>query len=401
MKSIISKLNPKLIRFASLEFFFWATCSTYYPFLVVFLIDRGYNNTTIGTLLAINSFTVIFAQPFWGMVSDWIRSVKKVFIFCIAFSACIILSMPLYESVLLLGLMLAIITFFESAMAPLMDSWVIQGIKTEQDISYGNIRLWGSIGFSITAYILGVIVDHTSIYTIFPAYAILAALTVLRAVKVKVDNPAEHRTSFADLKIERLLHNYYYVVFLIFAIVLFVPHRGSFMFLAQLMEEVGGTGEQLGLCFSIMAISEVPIFLCSKHLIKKFKPVHLILASTIFFIFRQVLLLLASTPTDVILLQVLQGPSFALFLTGAVYYVDSLAPQELKSTAQTVASAVFFGGSGVIGSLGGGWFLDHLSLTQMYQTGVIISVVISVFFVISFPVGKWLVQKSQQTVKDI
>lgn len=386
-KNVIKQPNSKLIRFTSLEFFFWATMSTYYPFLVVFLIYKGYNSTVIGTILAINSLVVVLAQPFWGMASDWVRSVKKVFILCLATSGCIILTLPLYQSVFVIGLVLAIITFFESAMGPLLDSWVIQGIQSEENITYGNIRLWGSLGFSIVAYIAGTIVDYTSIFMIFPIFAVLAAVTIVFSIKVKSDEPIEH-FSPADLKIGKLIKNYNYVIFVIFALTLFIPHRGSLLFLAKLMEQLGGTQEEFGLCFSVMALSEVPIFLFSQRLIKKYKPVHLILVSTVFFVLRQVFFLLASAPIHVILLQTLQGPAFALFLTGTVYYIDSLAPQELKSTAQTLASAVFFGGSGIIGSYGGGWFIDHLSLRQMYQVGIVISIVVSVLFVLSFPVGK-------------
>ena len=33
---------------------------------------------------------------------------------------------------------------------------VIQEIRNEQDLSFGNIRLWGILGYSLFAYILGI-----------------------------------------------------------------------------------------------------------------------------------------------------------------------------------------------------------------------------------------------------
>jgi len=62
---------------------------------------------------------------------------------------------------------------------------------------------------------------------------------------------------------------------------------------------------------------------------------------------------IAILPIHIILIQALQGLSFALFLTGTVYYIDSLGPQKLKATAQTVAVALYSGMSGIIGSHGG------------------------------------------------
>lgn len=387
--NILNKLpSINILKFTSLEFFFWATLSTYYPFVVVFLMSKGYSSTIIGVILSINSFVVVIAQPFWGMISDWVRSVKKVFILCLSLAACIMLTLPLYQSILSLIVVFILLTFFESPLVPLMDSWVIQGIQTEKNIAYGNIRLWGSIGFSLFVYVIGKTLDYVSIHIIFPTFVVLAIITIFLSSTIKITASAE-RIPFKNLKIGRLLKNYYYVTFLLFAVTLFIPHRASALFLANLIAHVDGTQEQLGLCFSLMALSEVPIFIFSRQLIKRYKPVHLILVSTVFFIIRHVLFLYASTPLQAILLQMLQGPSFALFLIGTVYYINALAPDSLKSTAQTVGSAVFFGVSGIIGSFGGGWIIDNLGLHHMYLLGIIMSAVISILFILSLFLGKW------------
>ena len=134
-KRIFDKMNPKQANLSALQFIFWATFAAYYPFTVVFLQAKGFNNTTIGTILSINSFIVIFAQPFWGMVSDRLRSVKKVFLFCMIVAALIIQFFPVISSVIGMALLLATLTMFESPLSPLMDSWVIQEIRNEQDLS--------------------------------------------------------------------------------------------------------------------------------------------------------------------------------------------------------------------------------------------------------------------------
>jgi PPP family 3-phenylpropionic acid transporter len=391
MRNIVKQLNPKLLHFASLEFFFWIMCAAYYPFVVVYLSSKGYNNTTIGMIMAVNSFVLVFAQPFWGMVSDWLQSVKKVFIILLTVSACIYLSVPLYNSAFIIGIVLAVLTFFESSMAPLLDSWVVQGTKSEESISYGSVRLWGSIGFAIMVYIFGKMTNIFSINILFPSYAIFAVLTILICIKIKTDKPVVS-VSFAHLKVGKLFKNYYYIVFLIFATVLFIPHRSAFIFMPKLIEELGGSKVELGIAYSVMALCEAPIFLFSKYLTQKFKPVQMILLSTIFFTIRQLLFSIATAPIHAILIQSLQGPSFALFLAGTVYYIDSHAPQELKAFAQTFASAIFAGIGGIIASYGGGWVIDNLGLVKMYQLGIIISIVISIIFILSFPVGKLLVK---------
>jgi MFS family permease len=297
MKNLLIKIrsiHPKQLQYSVLEFIFWATFAAYYPFVVVFLRNKGFSNTIIGTIVAINSLIVVFAQPFWGIVSDWMRSVKKVFIICLTAAIILLQPVPFISSAVFVGIVLALVTAFESPLVPF------------------------------------------------------------------------------------------------FAMVIIIPHRSAFIFLPNLMEMVGGSDGELGMVFTIMAISEIPIFLYSKILIRKFKPLNLILFSTIFFILRQALYLVSTTPFHVLAIQLLQGPSFALFINGAVYYIDELAPPELKATAQTFATSMFFGISGIIGSYVGGWMIDSYGLRSIYWIGVFVSIAISVLFFFSLNINRIL-----------
>ncbi len=157
---------------------------------------------------------------------------------------------------------------------------------------------------------------------------------------------------------------------------------------------MGGSEGELGMVFAIMAISEIPVFLYSKALISRFKPVSLILVSAIFFILRQALYLVVRTPFHVLLVQLLQGPSFALFTNGVVYYIDELAPPELKATAQTFANSVFFGIGGIIASYVGGWMVDSYGLKSIYLVGFLVSIAVVLLFFCSLGINKVLRQHS-------
>jgi PPP family 3-phenylpropionic acid transporter len=391
IKKIFGNANTKAVSLSSLEFSFWITFAAYYPLLVVFLRSKGYSNTTIGTIVAANSFITIFAQPFWGMISDKLRSIRKVFIFGLSAAIILLQPLPIIESATITGIILAIVTFFESPLNPLLDSWIIEGIRSETNIAYGQIRLWGSIGFAIFVYIYGKIADMYSTNYLFMIFGVMGLLTIFLSTRIKVDKPVLP-SKIKSLNFGRLFTSYPYISFVAFAAILFIPHRGAFIFLPNLMESVSGSKTILGLSFSIMALSEVPIFLFSRMLLKKFKPIHFILVSTIFFILRQFLYPLVTLPFHVILIQALQGPSFALFLTGAVYYIDSIAPDELKSTAQTLATSMFIGFSGIIGSYGGGWVIDHFGLNSLYHIGIWVSIAVTLLFLASLQIGKLHVQ---------
>ncbi len=220
---------------------------------------------------------------------------------------------------------------------------------------------------------------------------------MLISSRINEDNPVSTAMAAKDLKVGRLLKNYRYLAFLLFSVVIYIPHKASSSFLPNLIESVGGTKADVALASSLTAFAEVPMFLMNTKLLKKFKPTQLILASAVFFILRQIGCLVAATPAQVILVQILNGAAFALFLNGAVYYIDSLAPDELKATAQTVATSLYVGASGIISSYGGGWVIDNLGLAALHRAGAYISLGITALFVASFPIIDKIEQRNRKT----
>lgn len=377
----------KRLKFSAIEFFFWAACSAYYPYFVIFLRDRGLSNTTIGTIAAIVSSIVVFAHPFWGMMSDFLNSVKKVFILAIAAASVLLLTLPLYQKAVILGLVLVLVTFFESPLMPLLDSWLVRSIKDDETISYGSVRFWGSVGFALMVLVMGVVVDRFGIEIIFWIYASLSLLTITACLFIKDVKPAQ-AASFKNFQPGNLLKIRPYLFFIILSTILFMPHRASMVFLPTLFEHIGGTGKEYGILYFLMAMSEVPVFIFSGRLLSKFKPKTLIGISLPFFILRQILYSMTTTPVQAILIQLIHGLSLGLFLAGSVFYIYELAPEHLKATAQTLATSMYFGLSGIVGNMAGGFIIDKYGLKLFYQIGCIVSVIAAILFIIELMIDK-------------
>lgn len=373
----------KQLHFSILEFFFWASYATYQPFLILYLQNKGLSNISIGSIMSINSLIVIFSPPLWGNISDRIQSHKKIFIILMIMNALIVQTIPFLNSSLMLALALFLLAVFESPLAPLLDSWVINEIRHDENASYGNIRLWGSLSFSIFAFIFGLFASPDSLKYYFFIFGIMVIPIVILAGKTEEGEEVIEDRPKEKPNIALLFKNFSYISFLVFAILLYIPHRASFTFMPNLIMLVGGSTNTQGFASAIMAFSEVPMFLATRRMLRRYKPLHLILASSLFFILRQVIYFYASSPSHVLLAQILHGPSFALFLNGSVYYIDSLAPDNLKSTAQTLATSLYMGLSGVIANFGGGLIIDNLGLKKLYSLGIIIILVGLFLFSIS------------------
>ncbi|WJH34539.1 MFS transporter [Paenibacillus sp. CC-CFT747] len=143
-------MNNQTHLLRGLNFFFFATQSILLPLLPLYFALRGFTNQEIGLFMMIGPFVAVFAQPMWGYLSDRLQSIKWI-IFTL-WALTIASSFGLffaagYSATLLFVLLLY---FFMLPATPLLDSLNIR-MAMERGLSYGSIRMWGSVGFLLLA----------------------------------------------------------------------------------------------------------------------------------------------------------------------------------------------------------------------------------------------------------
>src|SRR5262245_23030427 len=69
--------------------------------------------------------------------------------------------------------------------------------------------------------------------------------------------------------------------------------------------------------------------------------------------------------------QTVHGVSVVGLLMGGPLYLDVVAPEKLRSTAQALLSMVGVGIAGIVSNLGSGWLLDNAGINALYAvTGI-------------------------------
>src|SRR5690625_5931385 len=176
-----------LVPLKMLLFSFHATNTIILSFLPLYLDFRGLNETEIGWVLAVGPLASIFAQPFFGYLSDIYKTVRGILLVCVI--GLLIFSTLFFQMNTLLSIMLmgAVFYFFTTPIGALGDS-LAQRRADELNISFGTIRMWGSVGFATSALIVGEILARAGIeYMIWPYlfFGTLALLVVFRLKDVK------------------------------------------------------------------------------------------------------------------------------------------------------------------------------------------------------------------------
>lgn len=372
------------ITFALIYFLFMLARAVFGPFVTVYLQEKGLSAEQIGVISGINSFAIIVTQPIWGIVADRIQSRKKTLILCMVAQAIFAVSLIFANTYLALAVAFCIYTSFSSSEGPLMDTWALTSIKEAGDPNgMGPVKMWGCIGFSISSIVSGIFISHYSTDAVIPIFAGLLIVIAICLGFFRSESTPTKATTFKEMQLGRIFKDKQFIIFLVYVFFMQLAHRGSYTFYSLLIKDLGGNNDLVGYASALMFVSEAVIMFLSKKMLSKSKPEVLVMLSSLFFITWHFFLSISTRPIHVVLSCLMDGPSFALFTVGCLYYMDSIAPPDIRTTYQTVAYSVYFGLSGIVGNMAGGWLIENLGYRPMYWIGMAVTFTSTVLFYIA------------------
>ncbi len=376
-----ARLRRVKITFAAIYFFFMLARAVFGPFITLYLEEKGLSAEQIGLITGINSFVIILSQPVWGIVSDKIQSTRKTLIICVLFQAVFAMSLLIASDMFLIAGAFIVYTSFSSSEGPLMDTWALTSIKSAGDPNgMGPVKMWGCIGFSLSSVVSGLFISRYSTSAIIPVFSGMLLGLGIVLFFVRTEGAPAKASSLREMQLGRVLKDKRFLIFLCYAFFMQLAHRGNFTFYPLLIKQLGGENSLVGYASALMFVSEAVIMFLSKKMLKKVRPEVLVMASSFAFALWHLFLSFARTPVHVVLACLMDGPSFALFTIGVLYYMDSIAPPDIRTTYQTAAYSVYFGLSGIVGNMASGWMIDNLGYRPMYWIGMGVTVGSTVVF---------------------
>ncbi|MCL2060709.1 MAG: MFS transporter [Oscillospiraceae bacterium] len=375
VKRAVTGLPQGYVRFSSIEFMFWAAMASG-SFTTVFLQAQGFTALQIGSMNAAFMTINIVAPPLWGVLSDKLRSGRKVFAVCMMVSSAFWVLLPnavRWVSPLIVLLVLPLNRLFGAPTNALLDSWIIQRVNSSENrLSYGPIRLWGSIGFAIVAITYGELLKSSPIDIVFYGFGIAAIPCALLALRTD-DSGGAAKTAMKlrDMQVSRILKTAPLTAFLLFIMFLYMPVNASFTFLPFLLQSVGERSAFVGTIVGVRALLEIPLLFFSARLLKRFKLTNLIITCACVYSLEMSLYMFCRNSVQILVVQCIHGLAFGLYLGCQAQHIFKLAPKGLAATAQTLAGcATAF--AGIIGNLLGGAIVNAFNVQMFYMFSAII-----------------------------
>lgn len=368
------KVMPLLSGF---YFFYYATIGAFLPYWSLYLEKTGFDKAQIGVLMAITMIARVFAPSLWGYLAD--ATGKSMLWIRIATLAELLAWLAIFwlpANFISFFVIMLFFSFFQNAIIPQFEvvtlSWLAKQ-KNSSVSSYGNIRLWGSIGFIVAVFSLGVLFDYFSLAILPVILAILAFVCFINAwlvaepntqsinthvtVDSKTNNDIQKHIQTKDSFIA-LLKKPVIAWFFLAQFILLLSHAPFYSFYSNYLAAHDYSNTRIGFLWSVGVLAEVLLFTQSQWILQKYQEKSLVFFCLFITAMRWFLVALA--PSLFMLqffAQCIHAFSFALFQSVAMQLIFREFQSNQQGRAQALYSSCW--GLGVaIGSVIVGHFWD-------------------------------------------
>ncbi len=98
--------------FVCIYLLFMTSRAIFNPYVTVYLQEKGFATEKIGLITGANSLVLIIAQPFWGIITDKLRSAKYTLVICLMFQAAFSLALVYCNTFLMVAACFCLYGFF-------------------------------------------------------------------------------------------------------------------------------------------------------------------------------------------------------------------------------------------------------------------------------------------------
>ncbi len=357
----------------------YASVGVFYPYYALYFKSLGITYSRIGILIAISGVVTLLISQFWGYLADVVISKRAVL--AISTLGCSLMFLGFSFGSLFWHFVILMLfqRFFASPRAHVINSLLLHHPGGKEN--FALVRSYGSIGFIIMNFMTGYLAASLGLTIIFPLY-LLVSLFLLLIIRYlperKFEDDGEAPHGFWHIQKE-LLKNPCIVFLLLVVFFHQSAHASATIFLTFVIQENGGNEAVIGMLYSYAAALEVPMFFMLDRVIRAVGEIKLILLAIVAQLVRWLLTYTADSLADFIIIQSLHCISFGVFYLSAASYINRMAPERLKASAQTLMGLVYYGFSVIFSQLVGGRIADLVGLKGLYLfvSGV---AVIALFF---------------------
>jgi PPP family 3-phenylpropionic acid transporter len=364
-------------------FTYFGSLGIFFPYFSLYLRENaGLSGTQLGVVLAISPLVGMIAQPLWGQVADRTGARSRVLAFLTLGTALGYAGLGLAQGFGHILIAMAALASVGTAVFPLMISVSLAILRDEGRHAFGRVRVWGTIGYFILILLFpwclnfyqppGVVhstgreISQPGLGLMFPITAALVLVAAFIAFVLPQKGAVALRAQRGDWR--ELMRNGPFLRFLFFALAAHFLMHGPMWLFPLFVRSRGGDLEMIRAMWILMLTFEVPLVLLTGSGLKRLGARGLLAVGVFAGGLRWTLCAVLTDPMLLFAVQALHGVTVVGLNLGSPLYLDTVAPERLRSTAQGILSMVGMGIAGIASNTAAGWLVDHGGTDALYLT---------------------------------
>ena len=378
-------LRKNILLFSLFFLLFFAGIGLIMPFLSLQFKAVGYNGVQISLLNMLSALAVILTAPQYGLIFDRSKDKRLILLISLTIATETLFLIPYLR---VFGAMLVIYTInrviiSSSITASENLSYQVSADKNgEEKAAFGSLRMWGSLGFALTALLGGKIFQdyglllNDQIFLGFMAAAFVVLLLMPESIFRERRTAETIETSLSTRGVIKLIAKDRYLLLTVVALALTDPlFDGVRSFEPIFMEELGLPVSVIGLAATLSALLEVPMMLGADRLIERIGVQNLVIAILSFDLTRRLLVWIFPSGWVVFALNIMTAISFTLRLITTVHLINLRIPKQYTTTALTFVFNTLNGIMYILSNAISGVIYDAFGARQIYLVSATLCVI--------------------------
>jgi Arabinose efflux permease len=340
-------------RLSGFYFLFFITVGVFLPYWPLYLRSIGFDAKAIGILSTIVVVTKIFTTYLWGWVVDHTGRRTQIIQIASALSALSFGGALFARDFLDLAIILFLFSAFWSASLPQIEAATLTHLG-ESTSNYTIIRVWGSIGFLITVWIMGFALEYIQISLV--PLILLGSMMVVWLASLAIPGLAIEYEEHETISLRNILFRPHVLALIVVCFLVLASHAPLYTFYSIYLEDHGYSSTFIGGMWAVGVLAEIIVFMVIGRLLQAFSLRVLLLSSLSLAAVRWALIgIFVDYPVLLFIAQLMHAATFGVYHSVTIQYVHRYFKGRLQGRGQALYSSAGYGAGMAAGSLISGY----------------------------------------------
>lgn len=358
-------------RLSGFYFFYFASLGALLPYWGLYLDSLGFNEVAIGNMMAIVMATKVISPNIWGWIADHTGRRMAIVRLGSLLAALAFLGVFISSGYLWLIMVMMVFSFFWNASLPQFEATTLNHLG-KQVHRYSGIRLWGSIGFMVSVWGLGEVLDGQGIQ--FLPWILFVLFAAIWINSMLVPEEAAGHLALDHEPLRKILSRPEVVGLLLACFFMQAGHGPYYTFYSIYLNKHEYSLSLIGGLWALGVLAEVVIFMLMYRLTARYSLKNLLLISLILAVIRWLIIgLFVESLSMLVFSQLLHAATFGIYHAAAIQLIHHYFKGPHQGKGQALYSSLSFGAGGAVGSFYSGYVYDYFGALPMFTIAAICS----------------------------